>query len=303
MKKKKLKKNIFIICMLLWPLTQFLIFYVYMNFNNIMMAFKGMNADGSTYWTGLQNFREALVGADSKLLLISFRNNITMFFITWFIGMPLNILIGYYLFKRKAGHNFIRVIYMLPSMISGIVVSMLFMKFVEEGLPVLWLQHTGEVLPNLLRNNDTAFTMQVIYTLWLGFSTSIIIYSNAMNAIDPEIFEAGRVDGASNIQELIYLLIPNIMPTLSTYIITGFASILSQSGSLFVFYGLNDVPTDTYFLGYYLFRLAMVGDLTAVPRGAAVSILMTIFTVPVTLLVRKILDRLDPMRDNYKEVS
>lgn len=299
-KKRAKKKNAFVICMLIWPLLQFAVFYVYMNFNNIMLAFKGMRENGSTYWAGLSNFKEALTGVDSEILLISLKNNIIMFFIMWFIGMPLNILFGYYLYKKKPGYSVIRVIYMLPGMISGIVVSMLFMKFVEEALPVAYLSLTGKILPNLLRNNNTAFTMQIVYALWLGFSTSIIIYSNAMNSIDPEIFEAGRIDGTNNLTEIVLILIPMMMPTLSTYIITGFAGILTGSGSLFVFYGLNDVPKNTYFLGYYLFKIAMTGDLTAYPRAAAVSVLMTIVTVPVTLLVRWILDRIDPMRDNYK---
>ena len=298
--KRAKKKNAFVICMLIWPLLQFAVFYVYMNFNNIMLAFKGMRENGSTYWAGLSNFKEALTGVDSEILLISLKNNIIMFFIMWFIGMPLNILFGYYLYKKKPGYSVIRVIYMLPGMISGIVVSMLFMKFVEEALPVAYLSLTGKILPNLLRNNNTAFAMQIVYSLWLGFSTSIIIYSNAMNSIDPEIFEAGRIDGTNNLTEIVLILIPMMMPTLSTYIITGFAGILTGSGSLFVFYGLNDVPKNTYFLGYYLFKIAMTGDLTAYPRAAAVSVLMTIVTVPVTLLVRWILDRIDPMRDNYK---
>ena len=298
--KRAKKKNAFVICMLIWPLLQFAVFYVYMNFNNIMLAFKGMRENGSTYWAGLSNFKEALTGVDSEILLISLKNNVIMFFIMWFIGMPLNILFGYYLYKKKPGYSVIRVIYMLPGMISGIVVSMLFMKFVEEALPVAYLSLTGKILPNLLRNNNTAFTMQIVYALWLGFSTSIIIYSNAMNSIDPEIFEAGRIDGTNNLTEIVLILIPMMMPTLSTYIITGFAGILTGSGSLFVFYGLNDVPKNTYFLGYYLFKIAMTGDLTAYPRAAAVSVLMTIVTVPVTLLVRWILDRIDPMRDNYK---
>ncbi len=299
------KKYIFVSLMLLIPLTQFVIFYLYMNLNNILLAFQRMNVDGSTNWlkNPFENFKYVLVGADSRIIFISLKNNILMFFITWLVGMPLNILYGYYLFKKKAGHQVIRILFMLPGMISGVVIAMLFMKFVEIGVPAFWQDAFGKTLPNLLRNNDTAFGVQIVYSLWLGFSSSIIIYSNAINAMDPEIFEAGRIDGTNNMTELLYLVVPMMMPTLSTYIITGFAGMLTASGSLFIFYGLNGVPEQANLLGYYLFQIAKNGVLEAYPRAAATSLLMTVVTVPVTLFVRWILDKLDPMRDNYKGIA
>ncbi len=301
--RKTVGKYIFIICMLLWPLFQFAVFYVYMNIKNMMLAFQGMRTDMSTYWVGLKNFKDVLTGIDSEIIFISLKNNIIMFFVTWFVGMPLNLLYGYYLFKKKLGHRVVRVLFMLPGMISGVVISMLFMKFVEVGIPTLINEITGEYVTSLLKNNDYAFPIQIIYALWLGFSSSIIIYSNAMNAMDPEIFEAGRIDGTTNFTELLLLVIPMMMPTLSTYIITGFAGMLTASGSLFIFYGLSSVPKNANLLGYYLFQIAKVGELTAYPRAAATSLLMTVVTVPVTLLVRWIMDRLDPMRDTYKGVA
>ena len=90
-----------------------------------------------------------------------------------------------------------------------------------------------------------------------------------------------------------------ITPTLATYIITGIAGMFTGGGALFIFYGLNGVPENAYLMGYYLFKIAMVGDLTAYPFASAVSIMLTIITVPITLSVRWIMDKIDPMRDNY----
>ena len=201
--KNKLNKNLFIFLMLVFPLAQFAVFYVYLNFNNITLAFKGMRSDFSTYFVGFENFKMVFNGLETHYLVISLKNNLLMFLLTWIIGMPLNILFGYYLYKKRFGHRFIRIIYMLPSMVSGVVMAMLFMKFVELGLPLMWKEVFKTELPNLLRSNDTAFGVQVFYALWLGFATSIIIYSNAMNAIDPEITEAGRIDGTTSFKELI----------------------------------------------------------------------------------------------------
>lgn len=297
MNKAKLMKNIFLTIMLIYPLSQFLIFFVYSNANNMLMAFKGMREDGSTYWVWFENFKNAFIGVDAKLISISFFNNLKMFFITWFVGMPLNILFGYYLYKKKFGHGIIRIIYMLPSMVSGVVMTMLFMKLIENGLPTFFRTTFDWIMPNLIKSNEYAFSVQVFYSLWLGFSSSIIIYSNAMFSIDEGIIEAGRIDGTTPLTELVRIVIPLIFPTLTTYIITGVASIFTLSGSLFLFYGLNDVPQDTYLMGFYLFKIAMVGDLTAYPQASAMSLMITIVTVPLTLLFRFVLDRIDPMRE------
>lgn len=301
--KSNIAKTVFICCMLIYPIAQFLVFYVYMNFNNILMAFQGMRTDGSRFWTGFENFKNVFVGLDSNILAISFWNNLKMFTLTLVIGMPLNILFGYYLYKKKVGSTIIRIVYMLPNMVSGVVMTLLFMKFVELGLPKMMEEMFGFVVPNLIRNNNSAFGVQVFYALWLGFSSSIIIYSNAMFSIDESIIEAGKIDGTSTYKELIHLVVPLIFPTLTTYLITGVASIFTISGSLYLFYGLNDVPQKTYMMGFYMFRIAMAGDLTSYPMGAAVSILITLVTVPLTLGIRWILNKIDPTRDVYGDIA
>ena len=295
--KAKVTKTLFITLMLIYPLAQFLVFFVYANFNNIMMAFKAFRTDGSSYFIGLKNFYNVFMGIDANLIQISFFNHLSMFFITWFIGMPLNILFGYYLYKKKFGHGVIRIIYMLPNMVSGVVMSLLFMKLIESGLPTFFMTRFDWMMPNLIKSNEYAFGVQVFYSLWLGFSSSIIIYSNAMFSIDDGIIEAGQIDGTTPITELIHIVIPLIFPTLTTYIITGVASIFTLSGSLYLFYGLNDVPQSTYMMGFYMFKIAMVGDLTAYPQASAISLLITLVTVPLTLLFRAVLDKIDPMRD------
>ncbi len=308
MGKKKRKwdaaKTVFIVVMLVWPMVQFAFFYVYMNASNIAMAFQGLRPDGSKYFVGFKNFISVFNGVDSSLIRISFFNNLKMFFFTTILGLPLNVLFSYYLYKKKPGTTAIRIIYMLPSMVSGVVMTLLFMKFVEFGLPALaksWFD--VKTFPNLIRNSSTAFGVQVFYSLWLGFSSSLIIYSNAMFSIDESIIEAGKIDGMSNGQEIIYIIVPLIFPTMSTYIITGVSCIFTLSGSLYLFYGLRDVPTSTYLMGYYLFRIGLQGDLTQYPVSAAVSIIITVITIPITLGIRAFLNRIDPMRDVHSDIA
>lgn len=268
-----------------------------------MLAFQGMNKDGSTYWVGFENFIKVFKGADSELILISFWNNIRMFFWTLIIGMPINILFGYYLFKKKFAHKAIRIVYMLPGMVSGVVMSLLFLKLVQIGLPAMAQTWFGVEMPNILYEDSTAFGVQVFYTLWLGFSSSIIYYSNAMFAIDESMLEAAKIDGASPFRQLISIVVPNIVPMLTTFMITGVASIFTVAGHLFLFYGDGFVPTSTYFTGYYMFKIAYYGELDSYPVTAAVSLIITAITIPLTLMVRKLMDWINPLKDVQKEIA
>ena len=289
--------------MIVYPILQFLVFYVYMNFSNFMLAFQGMNKDGSKYYAGFDNFIRVFNGVDTELIFTSFWNNIKMFFWTLVIGMPLNILFGFYLFKKKFGHKIIRIVYMLPGMVSGVVMSLIFLKLVQIGIPNMMRTWFDREIPNLLFEDNTAFGIQIFYTLWLGFSSSIIYYSNAMFAIDQSMLEAAKIDGASPIRQLFSIVVPNITPMLSTFMITGVASIFTAAGHLFLFYGLSDVPVSTYMTGYYMFKIAYTGELTAYPTAAAVSIIITVITIPLALGTRKLMDWLNPLKDVQKEIA
>ena len=124
-----------------------------------------------------------------------------------------------------------------------------------------------------------------------------------MFAIDDGIIEAGKIDGTNNLRELVYIIIPLIFPTLSTFMITGVSAIFTIAGSLYLFYGLTDVPKTTYFMGFYLFKIGMQGDLTAYPMGSAVSLVITAVTIPLTLGTRWLMNKIDPMNDVTGDIA
>ena len=99
------------------------------------------------------------------------------------------------------------------------------------------------------------------------------------------------------VQELWYIILPLIYPTLSTFLVTGFAGILSNAGPLTTFY-LYDAPYETYNMGYYyLIQTTRVSDQSGYPILAAGGLIMTLLVAPLTHLFNHLLEKFGPEVD------
>ena len=131
--------------------------------------------------------------------------------------------------------------------------------------------------------------------IWLSFATSLIVYPTAMRGINPEVLESAKIDGISNMfQELWYIILPLIYPTLTTFLITGFAAIFSTSGPLLEFY-YTDAPDYVSNMGYYFTKMILVdGTEFSYPKYAAGGIILTIIVAPLTILLKWALEKFGP---------
>ncbi len=297
--KRRLKTNLFVYSLIGYPLLLFVVFYVIVNFNSILLAFQTIDGTGR-HFAGFKNFQvfwQEMVG-DGDLLNYSFWNSIKMYFINLLICMPLYILFSYLLFKKCPLHKMISFLVMIPTIMSGLVVSLLFVNFVGSNGPLTYICqqlgiNDGKWI-NLLYSEEFAFGTTIFYSIWLSFAMSLMVYPTSMRGIDPSIFESARIDGVTNMfQELRYIILPLIYPTMTTFFVTGFAAIFSNAGPLLEFYYVN-APSYVSNMGYYFTR-AVLSDPTefAYPKYAAGGLILTIIVAPLTLLLKNVLERFD----------
>jgi ABC-type sugar transport system permease subunit len=124
------------------------------------------------------------------------------------------------------------------------------------------------------------------------------MYSNAMSGTSQEVVESAHLDGAVGIREFIYITIPAIYPTLSTFLITGVAGIFTNQGGLFSFYGQSaDVAIRTYGYEMYIRTLQAGDNMTQYSLLSAMGMWMTLVAVPTTLIVRWALEKFGPSED------
>ena len=209
--------------------------------------------------------------------------------------MPLYIFFSYLLFKHVPGEKFLRITIMVPSVLSGMIVALVFKKFIDDAFPDLMKAAFNlESFPLLLTERNYAFGTTLFYMIWVSFGINVIVYSNAMNSINPEIIESAALDGIDNMfLELWYIILPLIYPTLTTFIVTGFASILSNAGPIMTFY-FNAAPSYLYNMGYYYSVQIVNGKTATYNMLAAGGLIMTLIVAPLTNLLKFLMEKYGP---------
>lgn len=296
--KVKLKKYGFVWTIMAYPMLLFIVFYLVCNFGSLVMAFQKRDFLGNvTGWVGFANFTKFVKDiAETELMSTALKNTCLMYGTDLLIVLPLQLLFSYYLFRKIPGHKAIRFIVMLPSIISGFVVCLVFKKFVEGALPSMMKNLFGlKTFPNLISEVKYTFKTVLFYNVWMSFTTALVMYSNAMNQVSDEILESGKIDGVEGgLQEMFYLVLPMIFPTITTFLITGFSAFLSMSGPLVAFFKFN-APQSSYTLGYFFYiQVAASSSQIMYPYLAAGGLIMTIIMAPLTFLLKYVLEKYGP---------
>ncbi len=303
-KKKRITKGtvskyIFIGSLLIYPAILFCIFYIYVNFNSIALAFQKIDFAGNKSWNGFENFATFFkeIGDSNSVIRISLINSVRMWATNFAICMPLYVIFSYYVFKKWTGSGVFRALIMLPSIMSSFVVCLLFKKFMEVAVPSMMKELFNiDNFPNLIREVEYQWGTTLFYMIWISFATSIIVYSNAMKEIDSGIFEAAKIDGVNVAQEIFYIVLPLIMPTITTFVVTGVTGIFSSAGVLVAFYEYS-AGSHLYIFGYLIVQRTMTRGEYYYPVLASMGIIMTLVMTPITLGVKALLERLDPTGD------
>lgn len=289
---------LFYIGFMAFPVLQFVVFYVVVNFNSFLLVFQNYDLlTNTTTWVGFSNLEEAFRLLTTSTELVSAAGySFLSYFLGLAIGTPLALFFSYYIYKKMPMAGFFRVMLFMPSIISAIVIVTLYQYFVELVIPEICMEWFGaENVLGLIENPDTRFATIMFYNIWVSFGVSVLMYSDAMGNISPDIIEAGKLDGAVGIKEFWYLVLPLIYPTLSTFIVVGVSGLFMGQLNLFSFYGAS-APIQTY--GYWLYvKASHASSRAEYPVVSAIGVLLTCVAVPLTLIVKKLLEKFGPSED------
>ena len=107
-----------------------------------------------------------------------------------------------------------------------------------------------------------------------------------MAAIDESTAEAAKLDGAGYFGEFFYITIPQIFPTISTFLIVGISAIFVNEMNLYAFFG-PDAEGFVSTIGYMLFRDTLTGSISNYPYLSAFGLLLTLISLPLVIGVKK----------------
>lgn len=293
--KNKLSKArkgdlIFHLVLLVWPLVQFTVFYVVVNLNSFKLAF-----DAPLFGKWTDNFRYIFSSAMLPEVLKAVVTSLEFYTITTSISVPFGLLFAYYIYKKVMGGKIFRFFLFLPSIISSMVMVVLFQNFI--GLGMLDILKTDKILFDI--TSRSSYVLVILFYIWTNFGTTTLIYSNKMGELPPETIEAAQLDGVNSFQEFFYVILPFAFPTVSVFLVTGVATLFSNQYNLFSFFG-GTIAFDSGTMGYYLFNLVQdyasngIFDAVAYNRAAALSLVITLIVIPITLTIRWLTEKYGP---------
>ena len=292
--KRKFKGDkgelIFYSALIALPILQILIFYFYVNFNSIMLAFKEF--DGKDFiWNPSYNFPTLWYEIKSLKLLIALKNSLIVWVFTSVLGTFLAIVFAYYIYKKWFMAKTFKFFLFLPSVLPSILLVSVFKFFVNQAIPGYAAIFGMEVRELLIHGRDSLFPTVVFYNVWICFGAQLLIYTGAMDQIAPEVIEAGQLDGVTPVREFFSIVIPMILPTISTFIIANVATLFTNQANLYAFFGGEKVLAQDFTIGYYLFSLVgESGSMDKYPYASMLGIICTLIAFPLTVLVRRLLN-------------
>ena len=299
-KKKKVKTIssqkkhalIFYVIMLAFPVLQFSVFYVGVNFNSVLMSFQSFDvASGAYKMDWLVNIEKVARELSTFTMTNAMKNSAVAFLVSIVVGVPLTLVFSYYVYKKYILSGLFKIVLFLPSIVSSIAMVLMYKYFVENAIPSMFGLEQG-----LLGDSQTAFVTVLFYSVYMGFGSGVLLYSGAMGGISDSIVEAAQIDGASPAEEFFKITLPLIYPTIVTFLITAIAAFFSNQVNLFSFYGEN-AAVQNYTLGYWLYNQTQLASMGEYPFLAAMGLFMTVVVVPITLIAKKLMEKFGPRTD------
>ena len=294
MKTRRRQQIIFIIAMLFIPIAHWFI-WAGVSLSAISLAFQNNYREFT-----LENFVEVkkLFTDSNTSLSISLWNTVKTFFFSEAVGVPITLTVSYFMYKQIKGYKTLRVIFYLPHIISGIVLVTAFKQLVSVKGPIVsLLDNWGVDRPRngFLHTPGLATNWIIFFMLWKGACGNILFYS-AMGRIPPELIEVGRLEGLQLFKELIYVIMPLIWPTFSTTVILDLCGILSAGGPVLLFGGDVISSGKASTISYWFFSKVYgggAGGIGSYGVMSAVGLVFTAISVPITLTIRHLLDKVD----------
>lgn len=246
-------------------LAWYIVFY-FIPYVGLTIAFKDYNLSQGLFegeWVGLKYFQELVT--DPQLWIV-IRNTVVISALKIAICFPAAILFAVFLNEVKSLRykKLIQTVSYFPHFISWIILSLVLVYWFSSDFGLV-----NDVLMklNIIQkpldwlNNPNAFYGLAVFTeLWKETGWSAILFIAAIAGIDPTLYEAAVVDGASRWKRIVYITLPCIKGTVVLMFLMTFSGIFSGTGGTMeqsMFMG-NAMNYDTSIvLGYYTMQTGL----------------------------------------------
>lgn len=227
--KRRLIKNRALYLMIL-PGFLFFIIFKYIPMGGLVIALQDYQpylGIRNSPWVGFEHFDRLF---SEPMFLTILRNTLLLFFMNMLFYFPVPILLALMLNEVSRGRfkRFIQTLVYIPHFMSWvIIVSISFvMLSMDRGIINELLVMMGFEKINFLMSNEWFRPMYILQIIWREAGWGTIIYLAAMAAIDPGLYEAARMDGASRFRQIWHITLPCIRSVIVVLLILKIGDVL-----------------------------------------------------------------------------
>ena len=269
----------------------FAVFWIYINFDQFLMAFSYRTVGGEERLT-LDNFRrifEELGQADS-VLVYSVVNTLK-YWVMSAVKLILTVFVAYFIWKKIPLSRTYLFIFFLPSILPPVMLVTLFKNMISTVGPLAAVLKNlfGTEIPPLLMHYTTATNTIIFYTFWAGLGINMLILLGAFGRIPESIIDAGKIDGCGWLRELWSITVPLIWETVQVMLLLNISSLFIASGPILLFTNGNEY-TRTYTISFWMYIEVQKGNFY---YPAAVGLFFTVLALPLVFISRFILAKLN----------
>lgn len=224
---EKLEKRIMIVGCLLLPMTLLLVFTYWPAVRMVQLSFTNWDGMKDSFdYVGFGNFTDLF---QDKETMITFKNNFA-----YFVVMIAQTLLALYfaiaLDSRMKGSNIMKTIMFMPYVLNGVAIAFMFSYLYEFAGPLnqlLSLLSGGRWQVSWLdARYFSNFSLAFIGTWrWTGFN--MVIFYGGLQSIPVELKEAAYVDGASFMQTVRHIILPNIKRIFELLLFMGLSGVVN----------------------------------------------------------------------------
>ncbi|OMF99214.1 protein lplB [Paenibacillus sp. FSL R7-0333] len=216
--------------LMILPGLLYFIIFKYLPMGGLIIAFQNyqpfQGITGSE-WVGLKHFIRLFTEPTFMQLL---RNTLILFAMNIVIFFPLPIIVALMLNELKGRYlkNWIQTIIYIPHFMSWVIIVSITYVFltVDGGVINELIASLGGNKISFLTSSEWLRTIYILQIIWKELGWSTIIYLAAITVVDPQLYEASEMDGASRLRKTWHVTLPAIRPVIITLLILKIGSTL-----------------------------------------------------------------------------
>lgn len=267
--------------------------------DSIRLSLMKWNGIGDPEFIGFRNYMKLF---SDKIFYTAFLNNLVYLLIVVCMQLTIGFLFAVLLTYMKKGVTLIKTLYYVPCIITTIAVTQLFRSMYStqpKGLinQILETVGLGDLATSWLSNVKTALACVSIPEGWRYTGMYMVIFYAALVSLDSEVYEAAKVDGATEWQTLIKIKLPMIKPILLltlTMVTTG-----ALRGFDIPYILTNGGPGNvTELLSTYMYKKAFGANQFG--YGSAVAVFIIVESMLVVFILQKLFQEREPHEGRRK---